>query len=74
MTQEQYRRANGAAFWVIAIILGYLSLSMVGFFMEKTSVITWKSWLQIVVYIVALIVAIIGPVTQRGTKRGAMLV
>ena len=73
MTKEQYRKANGAVFPVVVIILGYLSLSLVLFFLASAGNATWKSWLQLITFIAALIVAIVGYVTQKETKTGAII-
>ena len=55
------------------IILGYLSLSLVLFFLASAGNATWKSWLQLITFIAALIVAIVGYVTQKETKTGAII-
>lgn len=73
MTKEQYRKANSVVFKVVAIILGYLCITLVLFFLASASNATWKSWLQLVTYIVALIVAIVGYVTGKDTKKGALI-
>ncbi len=73
MTKEQYRKANGAVFPVIAIILGYLSFSIVAFLLANENASTWKTWLQLITYVVAFIATIVGYVTKKESKTGAMI-
>ena len=70
MTKEQYKRANGAVFSVIAVILGYFVLSMTAN-MLTSDMSSLRSILQIVASALGLIGAILGYVLKRGEKMGA---
>ena len=51
MTEEQYKRANGAVFPIVMIILGYIALSMVLWVMSNTP--TWRTGVQLVAAVAA---------------------
>ena len=71
MTEDQYRRANGIAFPVLMVILGYVALSM------GASVLAGKGGvkviLQAIVAIVAIIVSIVVFVRKRNTEKCAII-
>lgn len=71
MTEKQYKRANGAVFPVMMIILGYFALStvltMVGGVGGTGNIV------QLVVSILAMVTVVVGFVTKRGTKTGAVI-
>lgn len=55
MTEEQYKRANGAVFPVIVVILGYIAITMILLITSNTA--TWRTWLQLISAVIGLIVA-----------------
>ena len=72
MTEEQYKRANGAVFPGVVIILGYIALSMLLFVASNGA--TWKVWVQFAAALVGLIVAIVVYIAARRTyKCGVIL-
>lgn len=66
MTEQQYKRANGAVFPGVVIILGYIAVSMLLF--AITSSPTWRTWLQFFSAVVGLIVSIAAYVIAKKTK------
>lgn len=67
MTEEQYKRANSAVFPVLFIILAYIGISMI--LWATSSGATWRTWLQLISSIVAIIICIVAYVTSRTKKR-----
>lgn len=67
MTEEQYKRANGAVFPIVMIILGYIALSMVLWAMSNTP--TWRIGVQLVAAVAAMIISVIAYLTGKTTKR-----
>lgn len=70
MTSIQYKRANGAVFPVIIIILGYFVFSMIAW--SLTNPVTWRINLQIGTCILAILSCIIFFVAKRDTKACAV--
>lgn len=69
MTQEQLKRANKAVFPVLAVIMGYTALSLVAFLlMSSAEAITWRSYLQLITAVGALIVSTVLFVTKKDTN------
>lgn len=71
MTEEQYKRANGAVFPIAMIILGYIALSMILWAMSNTP--TWRTWVQLGAAVAAMIISVIVYLTGRGTKRCSVI-
>lgn len=71
MTKEQYKRANGTVFPVVMIILGYFAFSMVAWMLTGAG--TWRTYLQMIVSILALVVCIAAFVMKRDTKQCAVI-
>ncbi|MDE7199618.1 MAG: chemotaxis protein [Lachnospiraceae bacterium] len=67
MTEKQYKRANGAVFPIVMIILGYIALSMV--LWAVSNLPTWRTWTQLGAAVAAMIVSVIVYLTGRATKR-----
>lgn len=67
MTEEQYKRANGAVFPIVMIILGYIAVSMVLWAMSNTP--TWRTGAQLGAAVAAIIISVIAYVTGKTTKR-----
>ncbi len=72
MTEQQYKRANGAIFPVILIIIGYIALSML--FFAAYAGATWKTWLQFGVAMIAIAVVIAAYITSRTTKKCGIMI
>ncbi len=66
MTKEQYKRVNNAIFPVVTIILAYIGISMV--LWAISNIATWKTWLQLLSSIIALLIIIIAYITSRTKK------
>lgn len=70
MTEHQYRRANTAVFIVYMIIEGYVFLTQLLFFIAGET--SWRSWIQTVVEVAAIVVSIVAFVLWRKEKRCAL--
>ena len=70
MTETQHRRANGTVFPVLMIILGYIIFSLVAFILSGGSggTITWRTYVQIVAAVTAMIICVFSYLTRRDTK------
>ncbi len=71
MTEKQYKRANGVVFPVLIVVLGYFVLSMLA--TVATGGGSWRTVVQMLFSIAAIVVTIIGFVAKRGTKAGAVV-
>ncbi len=67
MTEEQYKKANGAVFPILVIILGYIAVSMLMW--ANTAGGTWRTWTQLAAAIMALLVITVMYVSAKNTKR-----
>lgn len=67
MTEEQYKRANGAVFPIVMIILGYIAVSMILWAMSNTP--TWRTGVQLGAAMAAMIISVIAYLTGKTTKR-----
>lgn len=72
MTEEQYKRANGAVFPIIMIIYGYIALSMVMWAFSQGA--TWRTWLQLGVSILVMLVSTGAYFTGKTTKRCGVII
>ena len=66
MTKQQYKRASGAVFPVVVVVLGYIFASMIMW--AASSGGTWRTWVQLVAAVIGLIVSIAVYVTGKETK------
>lgn len=66
MTEQQYKRANSAVFPVIVIILGYIAVSMI--LWAATSESTWRTWLQLISAVAAILISAIAYFTTNKKK------
>lgn len=66
MTEEQYKRANGAVYPVIVVILGYIAVSMLMW--TNSSGATWKTWLQLAAAVIGILIATAAFITNRTKK------
>lgn len=71
MTQDQYRRANGRVYSVLLVILGYFFLTLIAF--VATGSANWKTWVQMVVTVAALVACTASFLTKRDTKLCAVV-
>lgn len=67
MTEEQYKRANGAVFPIVEIIYGYIALSMILWAVSQDA--TWRTWVQFAVSLLVMLVSAGAYFTGRATKR-----
>lgn len=67
MTEEQYKRANGAVFPIVMIILAYIAVSMV--LWARSNQPTWRTWMQLGATIAAILISVIAYLTGRVTRR-----
>ncbi len=67
MTEQQYKRASGAVFPVVMVILGYIVISMVMW--AGTGSATFRTWIQLAAAVTGMIVSTIVFVTGKETKR-----
>lgn len=72
MTEEQYKRANGAVFPIILIIYGYISLSMLMWANSKGA--TWRTWLQLCVSVLVMLISTGAYLTGKTTKRCGVII
>ncbi|MBO5372360.1 MAG: hypothetical protein J6A75_06545 [Lachnospiraceae bacterium] len=69
MTKTQYRRANGTVYPVLMVILVYIVFSLLAFILTKGDQVTWRTYIQIVGAVVALVVSTIFFLTKREEKQ-----
>lgn len=72
MTKEQYRMANGAVLPVTLFILAYMTLVIAGVVMGGAAGV--QTYIQLIVNILCIIVAIIGFVSKREEKIGGIII
>ncbi|MDE6662627.1 MAG: chemotaxis protein [Lachnospiraceae bacterium] len=72
MTEQQYRKANGSVFLIIMVILVYFSVSMV--LAMATSGTRFRTILQLVVSLAAIVAAVTGYVAKRNQKAGGIII
>ena len=73
MTREQYRRANGAAFPIIMIILGYFAITLFLYAVTSESGSNWRTWTQVIVCVFASVGVLIGYIGKRETRIGTVI-
>ncbi len=71
MTEQQYRRANGATFPLLLIVLGYFALSMVATMAIGQG--SWRTVVQLVFSLLAIATSIMGFVIGRESKKGSVI-
>ena len=68
MTDEQLKRANGVVFPVMMVIVCYIFLSLMAFLgTADKAAVSWKSYVQVIVSLIAIIVTVALYVTKRTT-------
>jgi methyl-accepting chemotaxis protein len=74
MNENQLKRANSVVFPVILVIVGYVLLSLVMYIINSdSSLVTWKTYLQVAAAALALIVSIIVYIAKKDTLLCAKL-
>lgn len=71
MTEQQYKRASKVVYSIIVIVFGYIAVTMVAWLQSTKDAILWKTAVQMIAAILAIIVSSIAYFAMRGTKRGA---
>lgn len=71
MTEQQYKRASKVVYSIIVIVFGYIAVTMVAWLQSTKDAILWKTAVQMIAAILAIIVSSIAYFTMRGTRRGA---
>lgn len=72
MTEQQYKKANGAIFPVNLIIIGYIAISML--LASIYSGATWRIWFQFGTATLAFIIIIAAYITGRSTKKCGIII
>lgn len=73
MTREQYKRANGAAFPIILIILGYFAITLFMYAVTGESGSNLRTWTQVIVCTAASIGVVFGYIAKRESKTGTTI-
>ena len=73
MTEQQYKRASKVVFTVIAIVFGYVALSMLAWLAANKNASSWRTMLQMIAAILVIVVSAIAHFTMSGTRRGARI-
>ena len=73
MTREQYKRANGAAFPIILIILGYFAITLFMYAVTSESGSNLRTWTQVIVCTAASIGVVFGYIAKRENKTGTTI-
>lgn len=73
MTEQQYKRASKVVFTVIAIVFGYVALSMLAWLATNKNASSWRTMLQMIAAILVIVVSAIAHFTMSGTRRGARI-
>ncbi len=74
MSEQQYKRASKVVYSIIVIVFGYIAVTMVAWLQSTKDAILWKTAIQMIAAILAIIVSSIAYFTMRGTKRGAEII
>ncbi len=68
MNESQIKRANAVVFPVLIVIVGYVAVSLLTYILNsEASLVTWKSYLQFIVAILALIVSVVLYIAKKDT-------
>lgn len=74
MTKEQIKRANGTVFPIIVFIMAYLLLTLGAFVLTSKDGANWKTYLQIAVAAITLVIEIATYLTKRGEQIGSVII
>lgn len=73
MTEQQYKRASKVVFTVIAIVFGYVAITMVAWLATNKDASSWKTILQMIVALLVIAVSAFAHFTMSGTRQGARI-
>ncbi len=73
MTKEQYRRANGVAFPIILIILGYFAITLFLYAVTSKTGSNWRTWTQVIVCMATGLGVLYGYIRKRESKTGTVI-
>lgn len=74
MTKEQIKRANGAVFPIIVFIMAYLLLTLGAYVLTSKDGANWKTYLQVAVAAITLVIEIATYLTKRGEQIGSVII
>ena len=74
MTKEQIKRANGTVFPIIVFIMEYLLLTLGAFVLTSKDGANWKTYLQVAVAAITLVIEIATYLTKRGEQIGSVII
>lgn len=74
MTKEQIKRANGTVFPIIVFIMAYLLLTLGAFVLTAKDGANWKTYLQVAVAAITLVIEIATYLTKRGEQIGSVII
>lgn len=74
MTKEQIKRANGTVFPIIVFIMAYLLLTLGAFVLTSKDGANWKTYLQVAVAAITLVIEIATYLTKRGEQIGSVII
>lgn len=71
MTEKQYKKASKVVFISIAIIFGYIAVTLIAWHFSYANTSNWKMMLQLVTALLVIVVSAVAHFAMSGTKRGA---
>lgn len=74
MTKEQIKRANGTVFPIIVFIMAYLLLTLGAYVLTSKDGANWKTYLQVAVAAITLVIEIATYLTKRGEQIGSVII
>lgn len=74
MTKEQIKRANGTVFPIIVFIMAYLLLTLGAYVLTAKDGANWKTYLQVAVAAITLVIEIATYLTKRGEQIGSVII
>ena len=74
MTKEQIKRANGTVFPIIVFIMAYLLLTLGAFLLTSKDGANWKTYLQVAVAAITLVIESATYLTKRGEQIGSVII
>ena len=74
MTKEQIKRANGTVFPIIVFIMAYLLLTLGAHILTSKDGANWRTYLQVAVAAITLVIEITTYLTKRGEQIGSVII
>lgn len=74
MTKEQIKRANGTVFPIIVFIMAYLLLTLGAYVLTSKDGANWKTYLQVAVAAITLVIEIATYLTKRAEQIGSVII